>query len=289
MGIDRLKLTNVIKIIAFLAYLIYFYISNMSPITLNEDIAGIKPDTELKADLLSSKCLVLLGGSNVQMGLSAEEASSKSCEAVNLGIGSEAGGFNKYLNWLNKNISADKVIYSSMIIWKASPLIEDNKETKFKFPIISLYSIIKISLFPVENEITPKFNKFSQFGDDIEYQCPNDFLSVDIQINDFVKFNHIINKEIYKRISSLKEATNSDAIFFRVPPVYVKNKKKAALYTSLMNKRIEILKGLGVKIIGTTIVNSDSSLFCDSLHPNAKGREVFTKEIRLPQSIHDNI
>ena len=55
------------------------------------------------------------------------------------------------------------------------------------------------------------------------------------------------------------------------------------------NNRIEILKELGVKIIGKTIVSTDSSLFCDSLHPNAMGRSVFTKEIRLSQSISEDI
>lgn len=289
MGIDSLKLAGSIKIFAFFAYFIYFLISNTSLIRLDETIISIKSDTELKRDLLSSKCLLLLGGSNVQMGLSAEEASTKSCEAVNLGIGSEGGGFQKYLNWLNNNILADKVIYSSLVIWNASPLIEDKKEIEVKFPTVSLYSILKIMLIPIEKSTTLKFNQFSQFGDDIEYQCANNFSSLNINISDFIKFHHVISQEIHKRISSLKDVTNSDEIYFRVPPVYVKNKKQAELYRSLINNRIEILKELGIKIIGKTIVSTDSSLFCDSLHPNAMGRSVFTKEIRLSQSISEDI
>jgi hypothetical protein len=80
----------------------------------------------------------------------------------------------------------------------------------------------------------------------------------------------------------LKKTTSSNEIFLRVPPVYVKTERQAELYKMIMGGRIEILKGLGVKIVGSTIASTDSSLFCDSYHPNAKGREEFTKEIVFP-------
>ncbi len=56
----------------------------------------------------------------------------------------------------------------------------------------------------------------------------------------------------------------------------------AEVCVEFMNKKIEVLKGLGVKVIGETIASTDASLFCDSFHPNEKGREVFSKEIVLP-------
>ena len=279
MGIDKLKLAGAIKIFVFFAYLIYFSISNTSLIKLYENNLDLQPDTELKRELLSNKCLLLLGGSNVRMGLSAEAVSIKSCEALNLGISSEGGGFKKYLNWLNGNTSANKVIYSSALIWQDSPLINNNREGEVKFPNAALFSIIKIIFLPVENATTSKFNKF---GDAIKYQCLSNFPSFSIKINGFIDSSYLINREIYNRISSLKEITNSDEILVRVPPVYVKKERQAELYTKLMDRRIEILKGLGVKIIGSTIVSTDRSLFCDSFHPNAKGREAFTKEIVLP-------
>lgn len=279
MGIDKLKLAGAIKIFVFFAYLIYFSISNTSLIKLYENNLDLKPDTELKRELLSNKCLLLLGGSNVRMGLSAEAVSIKSCEALNLGISSEGGGFKKYLNWLNGNTSTNKVIYSSALIWQDSPLINNNREGEVKFPNAALFSIIKIIFLPVENATTSEFNKF---GDAINYQCLSNFPSFSIKINGFIDSSYLINREIYNRISSLKEITNSDEILVRVPPVYVKKERQAELYTKLMDRRIEILKGLGVKIIGSTIVSTDRSLFCDSFHPNAKGREAFTKEIVLP-------
>ena len=279
MGIDKLKLAGAIKLFAIFTYLIYFAINNTSLIKLYENIAYLKPETELKRELLSNKCLLLLGGSNVRMGMSAEAISIKSCEALNLGLSGEGGGFQKYLNWLNHITLADKVIYSSALIWNFSPLIEFSEEVEVKFPRDAIFTFIKIILLNIIEDPPIQFNNF---GDQTKYQCHNNFLSYDIKINEFIKSNHLISKEIYKRISSLRKATNSSEVFVRVPPVYVKDKNKAELYTNLMNKRIEILKGLGVKIVGSTIVSTDASLFCDSYHPNAKGREEFTTEIVLP-------
>ena len=117
MVIDRLKLAVAIKILFSFSYVIYFFISNMSLFKLYENNFVAKPDTEQKSALLSNTCLLLLGGSNVRMGMSAEVFSFKSCGAINLGVSSEAGGFKKYLNWLNNNVLADKVIYSSSVIY----------------------------------------------------------------------------------------------------------------------------------------------------------------------------
>lgn len=278
MGIDRLKLADLIKIFAFFVYLIYFSFSSTSLVRLHNNTTDLNSDTELKKELLSSKCLLLLGGSNVRMGLSAEAVSFKSCEAVNLGVSGEAGGFEKYSNWLKHNALADKVIYSPADIWR-DKLLNNNKEMIIKFPSTSLFAIIRIIIFPIENPTSSEFNKF---GDQNRYQCIDSFPSFYIKINDFNESSHLINREIYNRIISLKEITKSDEVFVRVPPVYVKTESQAKLYKKLMDRRIAMLKGLGVKIIGSTIVSTDSSLFCDSFHPNAKGREAFTKEIRLP-------
>lgn len=284
MGIDKLKLAGAIKIIGLIIYFAYFVISNTS---LNSDLgrlAGIQSDTVSKKNLLSSKCLWLIGGSNVRTGLSAEALSSKSCEAVNLGVNSEAGEFSKYLTWLHYNILAYKVIYSSGLIWSDSPLSID-EEVRIKAPSVSLFSMFSSALFPVEKDSTP----FNQFGDLIEQECRKEFPAFNIKTDDYSDSSYLISQEIYKRISTLKEITNSDEIFVRVPPVYVRMNEQAEVYRELMNKRIGVLNSLGVKILGTTIVSTDSSLFCDSLHPNAKGREVFSKEIRFPYSMPDDI
>ena len=80
----------------------------------------------------------------------------------------------------------------------------------------------------------------------------------------------------------LGNVASGNSIYVRVPPVYVKTINQAEIYQRLMGERIRMLKGLGVKVVGTTLVSTDSSLFCDAFHPNAKGREVFSKEIKLP-------
>lgn len=283
MEIDKLKRASTIKIFVFFAYLIYFATSNTNLNNHYEKNAYLKSDTELKRGLLSNKCLLLIGGSNVRMGLSAEDASIKSCEALNLGVSDEGGGFQKYLSWLNANTSANKVIYSSALIWQDSPLIGNGEDVGIKFPAISFFKFLEyIILNKLFNKNEDPPVKFNQFGDQVEYKCFNTFRSYSIRANVFTNSSHLINQEIYKRISILKKITNSDEILVRVPPIYVKKKSQAELYAKLMSNRIEMLKGLGVKIVGSTIVSTDGSLFCDSFHPNPKGREAFTKEIRMP-------
>ena len=278
MGIDRIKLTGSIKIFVFFTYLIYFSLSNLSLIKFYANNNELKTDTELKRGLLSKKCLFLLGGSNVRMGLSAEAASSKSCEALNLGVSAEGGGFQKYVKWLKSNAVANKVIYSSADIWTDAPLSNSSEEEGIKFPATSLFSFINIIFFPDKNLINPEVN---HFGDQIEYKCFNNYRPFYINLHKFTDFDYLVSLEMYKRIYVLKEITNSDEIFLRIPPIYVKNKNQAIAYENLMIKRIEILRSFGIKIVDSTIVSADGSLFCDASHPNAKGREAFTKEIAL--------
>lgn len=171
------------------------------------------------------------------------------------------------------------MIYSSAAIWSNTPLNNSDEEAVIKFPKTSLLSFIKAIFIPVNTPATPQFSKF---GDQMKYQCANKFPSFNINANDFINSSHLVTQEIFERIYKIKQKINSREIYVRVPPVYVQSKRQADLYTSLMNERIEILKGLGVKIVGSTIVSTNDSLFCDSLHPNAKGREEFTKEIVLP-------
>ena len=84
------------------------------------------------------------------------------------------------------------------------------------------------------------------------------------------------------RTLQLENAFHTKSVYLRVPPIYVNSEEKLKAYTNLMNERIEIIKGFGVKIIGETTVSLDKSLFCDSYHSNAKGREIFSKQIKLP-------
>lgn len=278
MEIDKLKLANRAKLFALFIYLIYFAIGNTISLASYLNINNFSRETDLKTKLLSSKCLFLLGGSNVRMGLSAEAVSIKSCESINLGISGEVREFQIYLNWLN-NIMADKMIYSSALIWESSSYTKSIEKAELKFPQMSLLSLFKNILIYKDENLMMNFNKF---GDQIEYVCNNPLASFKIKTDEFSKNNHLISKEIYNRISSLKETTNSVEVYLRVPPVFVATNAEVELYSKLMSHRIEILKGLGVKTIGSTVASSDRSLFCDSFHPNAKGREVFTKEILLP-------
>lgn len=155
-------------------------------------------------------------------------------------------------------------------------MIFRNEDPEIIFPSNALLTILKYALLPGKNS---GFDQFNQFGDQLVYQCSKDFPQFTIKKNEYTNRSRLIIHEIYDRISFLRKITNSGEIFLRVPPVYVKTKEQAEIYTELMNERVLALRRLGVKIVGTTIVSTDRSLFCDSFHPNAKGREFFSKEI----------
>ena len=278
MVIDKLKIMCIIKFLALTIYLVYFVISNSPFIKYFGVGNNLILETEVKKDLLLDKCLLLLGGSNVHMGLSAEKLSSMSCDAMNLGISSEAGGFHNYINWLNRNLIAENLIYSPAIFWSSTPLF-DNGEGELKFPTVSLFLFIR-NIFFVNQISSPVFDRF---GDVVGSGCNEDFPSFSIKVNNFIDSDFLVVREIDRRLTILKKIMNSDKVYVRVPPVYVKTNKQAEKYFYLMSKRIEMLKGLGVSVIGNTIVSTDRSLFCDSFHPNAKGREFFTNEIILPK------
>jgi hypothetical protein len=275
MGIDKLKLAGTIKLCTIGFYLIYLIFFNTS---LNIYLPSNKSnDAALKENLITDYCLLIIGGSNVRQGISAQLLSESICPALNLSVNMEMGFFNLYLNWLAKNLTGKKyknVIYSPAIFWGDKLIINENSGF-IDLPGVSIFTQLK-SIFVDTKSI------FNSRGDIESYSCASGVVPFNIKEIDFISSNAIVAQEIKRRVSILGSITGANSIYVRVPPVYVKTERQAELYTKLIDGRIEILKGLGVKIVGSTIVSTDSSLFCDSFHANAKGREVFTMEIRLP-------
>ena len=87
------------------------------------------------------------------------------------------------------------------------------------------------------------------------------------------------NPELIRRVEKIKNITGADKILIRIPPVYAKENEKKFIGEN-MRLRIEALKSTGISVIGETIVSSDKSLFCDNFHPNEKGREFFSMELK---------
>lgn len=275
MGIDKSKLAGTIKLCTIGFYFVYLIFFNTSlniylPLSKNSDAL-------LKENLINDYCLLIVGGSNALQGISAQLLSENICPSLNLSINSEMGNFNLYLNWLAKNLTGKKyenIIYSPAIIWGEKLIINENSGF-IDLPGVSIYSQLRSIFFDAKSI-------FNSSGDIKSYSCGSGVVSFNIKEIDFISSNAIVAQEIKRRLSILGSITGANGIYVRVPPVYVKTERQAELYTKLMDGRIEILKGLGVKMVGSTIVSTDSSLFCDSFHSNAKGREAFTKEIVLP-------
>ena len=276
MGIDKLKLAGAIKICMLGFYLIYFIFFNTSLIIYLPE--NKNNDVLIKKNLIGDYCILIIGGSNVRQGISAKLISKSVCPTLNLGVNGELGKFDLYIKWLEQNLDGrkyDSILYSPALFWYEKSIINESSNI-IKLPEISIFTQLK------NFTMVDPISIFNSQGDINNYVCNSDFLSFSIKEENFSNANILVSQELNRRISEINSILKAKNLYVRVPPVYIKNKKQAELYTNLMNKRIEILKEFGVKVISTTIVSTDSSLFCDSFHPNAKGREVFSKEIILP-------
>ncbi len=275
MGIDKLKIASRIKLCVLIFYLLYFIFFNAG---LNAHLPSFKNnDTSIKENLIRDSCLLIVGGSNVRQGISAQLLSENICSTLNLGVINEMGSFNSYQNWLAKNLNSKNynyVLYSTKNLWDDKLIIE-KKSDLIEFPSASIFAQLKNAF--IDNKLI-----FNSRGDIEHYNCNLGIASFNFNENDFSSSNAIVAQEIKRRVSRLANTTSTNNVYLRIPPVYVKTKRQAEIYTELMNERIRIIERLGIKIIDTTLVSTDASLFCDSFHPNAKGREVFTKEIKLP-------
>jgi hypothetical protein len=283
METDRTKFFSFIKIVAVLTYFAYFavYNSNLNtylPLHPKKEDLGIYQGSQ-KTNLPNNVSFALIGGSNTLRGLSGEIISSDSNICINYAIDNEYGDNDKYFNWIDGKVKADIVVYSSGIIWDNGNkifggYIQNSKLNCFQSP-------------PIASQIISFFNpktfsepfEFNNFGDIKNFGCDQGFINYEIKPQLFDRSNDSISKEIFKRINKLKEITNANKIMFRVPPIYT-SEKNQEFHIKMMRKRIEIIKNLGIIVVGENFVFTDKTLFCDNLHPNQKGRAFFSKELK---------
>jgi hypothetical protein len=121
--------------------------------------------------------------------------------------------------------------------------------------------------------------RYNSFGDLVDYKCGYNFSSYSIDLLKFNEINDVIVKEIINRVEKLKEISRTDKVLIRIPPIYTDGNRKKII-SEKMNFRINSLKDAGIIVIGETICSSDKSMFCDSIHPNEKGRIFFSMELK---------
>ena len=272
MELDKTIFYNKIKAVIITFYFIYVIIwvtTLQVNLPLNLEDHGIH---EMGIHTMK-KGVALLGGSNVRSGLSAEYISNKFLECYNFGINRELGSFSKYTNFIGDRISSpDIVIYSSAYLWSDLP---DNINY---FDFIPSYSIItQINEFIYRSDRIK--SKRNSFGDVLVYQCYPIFEPFEINEQKFTFSNTNVVNEIIRRVEKIKNLTQCDKVLIRIPPVYVKNDDKKFISQTII-KRIKMLKESGIIVIGGTICSTDKSLFCDNLHPNNKGRNFFSIELK---------
>ena len=272
MELDKIIYHNKIKAVIITIYFIYV-ITWVTVLPVNLPLNLGKYEVHEKEIHTMKKGVALLGGSNVRSGLSAEYISNKFFECYNFGISSEGGSFSEYTNFIGDRISSpDVVIYSSAYLWSDLP---DNINY---FDFIPSYSIIsQINAFIHRSDRIK--SKINSFGDELVYQCYPIFEPFEINEQKFTFINTNVVNEIIRRVEKIKNLTQCDKVLIRIPPVYVKNDDKKFISQTII-KRIKMLKESGIIVIGGTICSTDKSLFCDNLHPNNKGRNFFSIELK---------
>ncbi len=272
MELDKTIFYNRIKSGITLIYFIYVIIW-MSVFHVHLPLYMQNSEFQEKENHVMKKGVSLLGGSNVKTGLSAEYISNNFYECYNFGISSEGGRFSEYANFIGNRISStDIVIYSPLYVWS------DMSDNKTYFDFLPNYSIIsQIKAFistPYSYQST-----FNSFGDQLEYNCDTIFPCFIINEQKFTSSNAFVVSEIIRRVEKIKDMTRSGKVLLRIPPVYVNSTNQNFIVQNML-ERIKFLKESGIIIVGGTICSSDKSLFCDNFHPNKKGRNIFSLELK---------
>jgi hypothetical protein len=276
MVVDKIKYFNKIKTVTILLWLLYpavYY----SKYNIHLPYYNTSNDNIKKFPVLQTG-ISLIGGSNVAMGLSAKIISNSLLQCYNFGINSEGGRrFSDYINHIKDGISSsDIIIYSPFIIWSEQPPItRTNYFTGINFiPAYSIINQIRATFFSKSSNTI----SYDTYGDLENYNCGYNFSTYKMDYEKFTKNSNTIVEEIITRVQKIKEITRNNKVLIRIPPIYTNDSRKM-LISKKMKFRIKCLKDAGIIVIGETICSSDKSLFCDNIHPNDKGRRLFSIEL----------
>jgi hypothetical protein len=276
MAADKIKYFNKINILIILIWLIYpaVYYSKFSiHLPYNSNAYA-----DVKKYFNQQNGISLIGGSNVAMGLSAETISTNLSQCHNFGIDSESGGFEEYINFLGDRIaSSETIVYSTLIVWSDEPTIYNSNFLK-SFNFIPPYSILS-QIWKAFFSESSSYIRYNSYGDQEGYICGYDFAGYRLDYQKFVKNNNLIVAEIINRIEKIKKITKTDKVFIRIPPIYTEESRKKIIREN-MNYRIKSLEEAGIIVVGEILCSSDKSLFCDNVHPNEKGRRLFSKDLK---------
>jgi hypothetical protein len=271
MGIGKVQFFYYLKISLFFVFILYviFAQSNFSKLPSSR-----VQDFVQKEKLRKYSPIVLLGGSNVAFGLSAEDISKNYLDCINLGIISELGEMQDYFSWLKKGVRADIIVYSPSVIWAYEINFSSFRDTNSRVvknvpPLISQFKAFY-------NLMTRENKSFTDFGDS-KNLLGTKLTDYSIDVNRFISLDSYIINEILGRVQVLKSITGASKIYMRVPPIFITKNKK--LYIELMQRRVFLLKKAGLTFVGSTFVSSESELFEDNIHPSMVGRTHFTNEV----------
>lgn len=270
------------SLIALMGYAIVVYFGYEDSLPNAKRVrAMIDREGSSKMRLGGRSCLVVLGGSNASLGLSAQVLSSRSCHSRNLGVSSEYGGFPRYLNWISAaGIAADTILYSSLDLWTDGKLVSLDREGRPMawIPATPLVQQIwSLVTMPFWGERVPQ--NLDDFGDILGYSCANFAEPLRLDPQQFAQRTDFVVDAFRQRVRDLETTTGSRVVMLMVPLLYFSPSDSATMH-ALMATRVGKLKAQGISFIGAQWSSSDRTLFCDSFHLNDKGRARFSAQVR---------
>jgi hypothetical protein len=276
MAID--KLSNNVKLAALLSLITYLIIFT-SPLYTFLPAGRGADDLSVKSLLPRSSCIAVLGGSNVRLGISADSIAWEGCPVINYGVNSEGGSFEVYFQSLVSYLSFDHAIYSPIEFWGEEisvGLVELPLISRVLAPGISILTQLKALVMRAPGRGR---TEFTLTGDQSDYSCLKRFPTKVIDMEIFFKSHEKVVAEISRRLMRIGGLKHHATVSVRIPPIYVR-RQDLDRYRAAIDVRKHMLQAAGWTVLNTTTVSSDPSLFCDSGHPNARGRDFFSQELK---------
>ncbi|MBU6367486.1 MAG: hypothetical protein KJT01_14835 [Gemmatimonadetes bacterium] len=272
-----------LSIFAFLGYWVAFQLGYLEALPqAREARAQLVQQGEAKIRRIRETCLLIVGGSNTRMGISARLLSSRACPAGNLGVSSEMGGFSVYREWMATNaVRTDTALYSSLDIWSDNPNhATQNTSSSFHWlPSVTLYAQVR-SLFRAVGVNPSSPDEFDVFGDQTAYACDGFTGAVTLSRSGFVSSHDESVAEIAQRVRTIKAVTGAKLVLVLIPWLYVR-KTDSAFFQTAIDERARRLVSMGVGVLRTPRVSSTGRLFCgDGYHLNPTGRDSLSRLIR---------
>jgi hypothetical protein len=260
-------------------FVLSVYLSSQFYVTLTGQLSSLNLDVRAKAHLARSSCLLLLGGSNARNALSASQLATDNCPALNLAVSEELGSFEVYMAWLGPHARAEIVVYSTLLMLSSSPAESDGLPSVLDH-VTPLASRLK-QMFVGQTDESVK--NFTSSGDQVHYVCHSSIRDQYPDLLGFERQTPSVVAELTRRVALIRQVTGASKVVLHTPRMYISDElglDSKSKFRTVLDERLAAIRKAGIEVLDTPVVHSDKDLFCDSVHANSKGRDLFTAQLK---------